>query len=263
MPVVSDKLVYLELPKTASTFIQAVLVDLFGAHSTVRHGRLLEEDRSKFVIGSVRNPWDYYVSLWSFGCQGNGAMRKRATTRRFGVARRELPDVGPLLRELTKPTRRWRRHYEAPHTPEKFNQWLVDMHTPARAPQIDPYYGSSAMRGVAGYATYRYCNLYTDDVAAVLASNTEQTLRSAVAENYLPNAVIRFEHLVDDLIETTRAAGYVVDENLEEAVRQRAGTPVNSSTHKPYWEYYDERSREIVGRRDAVIVERHGYRFGS
>ena len=83
MPVASDKLVYLELQKTASTFICSTLVDLFGACVFARHGPLADEDRSKFVIGSVRNPWDYYVSLWCFGCQKGGGTRKRSTQRNF------------------------------------------------------------------------------------------------------------------------------------------------------------------------------------
>lgn len=263
MPVVSDKLVYLELQKTASTFICSTLVDLFGARAFARHGQLLDEDRSKFVIGSVRNPWDYYVSLWSFGCQKGGGTRKRSTQRRLQRARHQLPNVRPLLREITKPTRRWRAHYSEPHSLEKFNRWLLDVHNPARAAQIDPDFGATQMRRVAGLATYRYCRLYTANVRAVFACATESTLRAAVSENYLPQAMIRFEHLADDLIATTRAAGYVVDEKLEQAVRERAAKPVNDSDHMPYWEYYDDASREIVRRRDAVIIERHGYTFGS
>jgi hypothetical protein len=119
------------------------------------------------------------------------------------------------------------------------------------------------MRRVAGYTTYRYCRLYTDDFPAVCACGTESALETAVAENYLPQAMIRFEHLADDLLETTRAAGYVVDEALEAEVRARAARPTNSSDHKAYWEYYDDTSRDIVRRRDAVIIERHGYEFGS
>ena len=262
MPAVSEKLVYLELQKTASSFITATLVDLFGARETARHDRLADEDRSKFVIGSVRNPWDYYVSLWSFGCQGRGGVHKRVTHRRLEFARRQFPDFGFLLQEIAKPTRRWRAHYSEPHTPEKFNRWLVDIHNPAYASQVDPWYGLTEMRRVAGYATFRYCRLYADDVDSVKACAKESTLKAVVSENYLPQSMIRFEHLADDLIAGTRAAGYVVDGALEKIVRERAAKPVNRSDHRPYWEYYDEASRDIVRRRDALIVERHGYTFG-
>jgi hypothetical protein len=264
VPVESDTFVYLALQKTGSTFIHSVLGDLFGAQVVfAKHSRLLDEDHSKFVFGSIRNPWDMYVSLWSYGCQGEGGLRRRLTNRRLQVARRQLPEVGPLLREITKPTHRWRTYYSEPHSPEKFNRWLVDMHNPAHAAQIEPAFGATQMRGVAGYVTYRYCNLYTSDVRAVLGCATEPDLMTAVCANFIPQTMIRFEHLADDLIAATRAAGYVVDETLERQVRARAAKPVNDSDHKPYWEYYDDTSRELVRRRDAVIVERHGYVFGS
>ncbi len=259
----SDKFVYLALQKTGSTFIHSTLSDLFGAQVVfAKHSPLLDEHHSKFVFGSIRNPWDMYVSLWSYGCQGEGGLRKRLTNRRFQVARR-LPDVGLLLREITKPTQRWRAYYSEPHSPEKFNKWLVEMHDPADAAQIDPAFGATRMRRVAGFATYRYCRVYMANVSSVLGCGTEADLAAAVSENYLPQAMIRFEHLADDLIAATRAAGCVVDQTLEQTVRDRAAKPVNRSDHKPYWEYYDDASRELVRRRDAVIVERHGYVFGS
>ena len=92
VPVVSDKLVYLELQKTASTLIGSVLVDFFGAeHRYPKHGRLPPDCRDRFVVGSVRNPWDYYVSLWSFGGGGEGGLHKRLTQRQFRRAARACP----------------------------------------------------------------------------------------------------------------------------------------------------------------------------
>ncbi len=260
----SDTFVYLALQKTGSTFIVSTLSDLFGAQVVgAKHGRLLDQERSKFVFGSIRNPWDLYVSLWSYGCQGEGKMRKKATQRNLAAARRQLPRLGPLVHAATKPTGRWRAHYSEPHSPEKFRRWLVDVHTPWRAAQFEPAFGATRMRRVAGFATYRYCDVYTSDLNSVLGAATESDLKAAVSENYLPQAMIRFEHLADDLLAATRAAGCVVDEALEQKVRDRAARPVNRSEHKPYWEYYDDTTRELVRRRDAVIVERHGYEFGS
>ena len=264
MPVESDTFVYLALQKTGSTFIHSTLSDLFGARVTQsKHSRLLEEDRAKFVFGSVRNPWDLYVSLWSFGCQGDGRMRRTATQRNLAAARQELPRLGPLLRATTKPVGRWRANYSEPHSPEKFRRWLLDVHTPRRAAQFDPEFGATKIRRVAGFATYRYSLLYTSDVTSVLGCATEADLATAVSESFLPQAMIRFEHLADDFIAAMRAGGCVVDEALEQEVRARAAKPVNNSEHMPYWEYYDDATRELVRRRDAVIVERHGYSFGS
>jgi hypothetical protein len=264
VPVVSDKLVYLELQKTASTLIGSVLVECFGAeHRYPKHGRLPADCRDRFVVGSVRNPWDYYVSLWSFGGEGEGGLHKRLTQRQFRRAARALPHLRPLLDELWKPTADWKSTYAEPQTREMFSSWLARVHDPRWARQIDPPYGGSDLRHVAGYATYRYCRLYAGDLESVLRVSSSAQLRSAVAAGWLPNTFIRTERLADDLLDAVRRAGYPVDDAVEQAVRERTQVVLNRSDHRPYTDYYDDDSRHLVAERDAVLVERHGYTFGS
>ncbi len=264
MPVVSEKLVYLELQKTASTLIGSILVDLFGAeHRYPKHGLLPADCRDRFVVGSVRNPWDYYVSLWSFGSRGEGGLHQRLTQRHLRRASRALPRPGPLLAELRKPTADWRSTYAEPLTPERFRSWLSKVHETRRAGQLEAPYGASGLRHVAGYATYRYCRLYSGDLESVLRASTPAELRSTAAADWLPDAFIRMERLADDLLEAVRQAGYRVDDVLERALRERTEIAVNRSEHRPYTDYYDEGSRRLVAERDALLIERHGYAFGS
>jgi hypothetical protein len=263
VPVVSDKLVYLELQKTASTLIGSVLVDCFGAeYRYPKHGRLPADCRARFVIGSVRNPWDYYVSLWSFGGEGEGGLHKRLTHRQLRRAARRLPHMRPLLDELRKPTADWKTTYAEP-TPERFRSWLSRVHDPRRAREIDPPYGAGGLHRVAGYATYRYCRLYAGDLDTVLRASSSAQLRSAGAAGWLPDAFIRTEHLAEDLLDAVRRAGYPVGDALERTVRERTEVTLNASDHRPYTEYYDDDSRDLVAERDALLVERHGYTFGS
>jgi hypothetical protein len=264
MPVVAEKVVYLELQKTASTLIGSILVDLFGAENRYpKHGPLPADCRTKFVVGSVRNPWDYYVSLWSFGGQGQGGLHQRLTRRRLRAALRAIPRIGPLERELTKSTREWRSVYTARPTPESFRRWLVMIHDPGRASELEARYGTSEFGRVAGYATYRYCRLFAGDLETVLRASNPSELASILGASFLPDAVVRMEHLADDLLVALRVAGYAVDSSLEESVRARTRTAVNRSDHRPYAEYYDGPSRELVAERDSVLIERHGYVFGA
>jgi chondroitin 4-sulfotransferase 11 len=46
-------------------------------------------------------------------------------------------------------------------------------------------------------------------------------------------------------------------------VRRRDLGHVNRSTHKPYWEYYNEESRRIVAERFSKDLDYFGYRFGE
>ena len=264
VPVVSDKMVYLELQKTASTLIGSVLVDLFGAeHRYPKHGVLPADCGDRFVVGSVRNPWDSYVSLWSFGGQGEGGMHRRLTQRNLRRAGRALPRIGPLLAEVRKPVADWRSTYAEPHTPERFRSWLSKVHDARRAAQIEAPYGASELRHVAGYVTYRYCRLYSGEPASVLRASTAAELRSTMAATRLPDAFIRTESLADDLLDAVRRAGYRVDDALDRAVRERTVVAVNRSEHRPYTDYYDDDSRQLVAERDALLIERHGYAFGS
>jgi hypothetical protein len=264
VPVVSERVVYLELQKTASTLIGSVLVDLFGAeHRSPKHGLLPADCRDRFVIGSVRNPWDYYVSLWSFGGEGEGGLHKRLTQRHLRRAWRALPDLGPLLAELRRQTARWQSTYAEPHTPERFRGWLSRVHDARRAAEIEARYGASELRHVAGYATYRYCRLYSGSLESVLRASTPTDLRSAAAAAWLPDAFIRMENLTEDLLDAVREAGYRVDDVLERAVREHTEIAVNRSQHRSYTDYYDESSRRLVAERDALLIERHEYAFGS
>ena len=264
VPVVSDKLVYLELQKTACTTIGAILEDLFDAeHVAPKHGTLPDPATTKVVVGSVRNPWDYYLSLWAFGCQGRGNFHRVVTNHHWPAVGAHRFAPGRVLAELTRPVGRWRALYAEPHTAERFRAWLVRVHTPSHGGEFEPEYGSSALCRFAGYATYRYCRLYSGDLAGVLGSRSPAELSASVEGSYLPRAVIRMEHLADDLLTAVRTAGYEVGDELEHAVRERATTRTNVSSHGSYTDYYDDSTRDLVERRDQLVVARHGYRFGA
>jgi hypothetical protein len=264
VPVVTEKLVYLELQKTASTLMGEVLSDLFGAEvREPKHGRLPQDCRSKFVVGSVRNPWDYYVSLWSFGCQGEGGMYRRATHRNLRETARRLPKGGPLLHELSKPAPLWRDVYSEPNTPEQFRQWLQLVHDPDRASEFESRYGACRFRHIAGYSTYRYCRLYVDSFGSLASAATTSRMRRVLSEGFLPDAMIRTESLSDDLIAALRGAGYDIADTLEHKLRDRVEVRVNRSRHLRYTAYYDDETVELVAERDALIISRHGYEFGA
>ena len=70
--------VYNHMPKCAGN----TLVDIFTASIPKRYLKIENEfdrvtirDNSSFVVGSVREPCDYYVSLWSYGVMSSGRLR--------------------------------------------------------------------------------------------------------------------------------------------------------------------------------------------
>src|SRR5690242_11138314 len=68
----ADNLVFLQLQKCASTRIAEILTDNVGGHVVGKHEPFRGDPAGKRFLGSVRNPWSWYVSLWAFGCSGKG-----------------------------------------------------------------------------------------------------------------------------------------------------------------------------------------------
>lgn len=72
----ADSFIYPQMQKTGCTRIGEILIELCGGQSVGRKHGTIAEKPDKLVIGSIRNPWAWYVSLWSFGCEGKGMIRQ-------------------------------------------------------------------------------------------------------------------------------------------------------------------------------------------
>ena len=85
---VTDRLIYLQMRKTACTHIARVLAETVGGHEVGYKHSPLPVDfpvDGRLFVGSIRNPWDYYVSSWAYGIKNReGGLRKRLTTRHYG-----------------------------------------------------------------------------------------------------------------------------------------------------------------------------------
>ena len=66
---VGKKLVYLQMQKTGSTHVTKVLKENLKGKTRERHEQLedYEAYKDRPVISSIRNPWDWYVSMWAYG----------------------------------------------------------------------------------------------------------------------------------------------------------------------------------------------------
>lgn len=69
--LVTDRFVYLHMPKTAGTWVQHHMKGaLGGVHpsplSHVRVSNFAEHLEGRIVFGTVRNPWDWYISWYQF-----------------------------------------------------------------------------------------------------------------------------------------------------------------------------------------------------
>lgn len=79
---VNERLVFLHMQKAAGTFVVGRLSQRLPGIVRDGHAPLREGKRGRVVAAAIRNPWDWYVSLWAYGCMGEGGVHGHLTAPR-------------------------------------------------------------------------------------------------------------------------------------------------------------------------------------
>lgn len=83
---IADKFVVIEISKTGTTHINRILGETVKGETIGKHNSAPGEliGSNKTFVASIRDPFDWYVSLWSFGCKvkERDAVYRRSTAYR-------------------------------------------------------------------------------------------------------------------------------------------------------------------------------------
>lgn len=227
--IVTDRFVFLHLHKSGGSFVNRFLMECVPGSQPIGYHLPREyipsEARQLPILGTVRNPWDYYVSWYSF----QAAMSAPNALFLIASEDRRLAFNGTIrnmmrLGEDTSLLSAWvdRLPSELPHRGINLSKACV-------APLAN-----SGM----GFYTFLYRRMYGDRSNTTLLDMA--TLREGLRD-YLPRAGI-------PLSSSMRI--WLVDKPA-----------VNTSAHARYTDLYDEGLRALVASKDADIIHRHGYRF--
>jgi hypothetical protein len=229
--IVTDKFVFVHLPRSGGTFVSEVISKFFpSAHEVGYHlpRALLPREYSHLpVLGAVRNPWEFYVS-WYYHVWPRDA----ATTLVSWVTENgKLGFIGTTRNALNLGVNNERLDVLIEMLPEQ-----VDYRT-RNIPNIT----KEAVRRVRGtglgYYTFRFNHLFgnADDVF-----------------------VCRLETLRQDLVGFFEGIGAATDE-LRDYVFNSAKK--NIAEHLHYSAYYTPDLAELVSIRDRQLIEKFAYVF--
>ena len=272
--LVGEHLIYFELHKTGCTHTREILKKLgpaggkvIGKHNTydtLSHAEL-GDFANKIKVGNIRNPWDWYVSLWAFGCEGKGGLYERVVNGIPGssgiigvfkslaksLIRRENARLAPEL---------WGELYSDVRNTANFRLWLrtileVGDHS------IGEGYKESPMAHFAGLLTYRYIKLYTyEGRKAVRKLQSMNELLEYNRDNNFIDIIIRNEDIHGDLVAAASKLGYAA-EKVEQVVNSFQERTNKSTRERDYTHYYDQEARQLVGDYEKFIIDKHGYQF--
>ncbi|MET0103937.1 MAG: hypothetical protein ABW072_02205 [Sedimenticola sp.] len=277
---VSDKLIYLELHKTGCSHIRRLLETIIPGQIVGKHNRWTDGDTHCSFIGSIRNPWSWYVSLWAFGCQQKGALYNTLTRNRLKLGFHTGQMIGELKNSsgfpihtfkafsssLSKNTERWKAVYQDQNNAEQFRAWLKMLYDPSRLYESGASYSSSSIANLAGIMTYRYLWLHCKDISPLRKPHALTCYHDIYefdnTENLL-DAVIKQESLEPDLIQALRQVGYSLSNREIEMIMQGEKNKTNKSKHHPTSYYYDTETIDLIADKDRLIIEKYGYKAPS
>lgn len=265
---ISDRIVFLELQKTGCTHIRGLLQELVGGKLVGKHNqasrRLLST--GKTFLGSIRDPWDWHVSLWAFGCHQKGSVYRSVTieglrVRGRGWKRNPFSAVLELLQsDPNTNAAEWMRTYQDVRDPGAFREWLLMMYDKDRRPDAEGYAHCSLSR-VAGFMTYSYLKTFACKGGGHGGLNSIASfdqLERYEREQCFIDHFIRNEHLESDLLRALKLTGYEFSAATEANVLSRPRT--NATSRKRTLDsYYDAKTEKLVADWDRFIVEKFGY----
>lgn len=272
---ISKNFIYTELHKTAGTHIGKWLKTLAPGEQVGKHNVIPKNYRDRIVLGSVRNPWDWYVSLWGYGCDQKGSVRHQTKNKiNIHYYRQQLPKemnldhlpirvlIKQLRSDIFKPTDQWEESYKDSTNPICFKNWLKLMFNKQRTFDIREGYGFSPLADTAGLLSYRFMKLFTDLDSELYSKNSKfshSNLHDIWNEYKIANYFIRMEHLEIDLIEAMKLADVVISPENIKLLHAAKNKKTNTSSRLPTAHYFNDETIQLIYNQEKLIIDLFNY----
>jgi hypothetical protein len=233
--ICSDKFTFIHLHKTAGQTLNDIIYNSLPSAKAIGYhypvSKLPVQYKDVPVVGIIRNPWDWYLSWFTFNSVGgiknplfnivsNG---KQADFKTTITNLLNYPDDSAV-------SSRYRKSHSL-LMPDDFNQ-----------------------EQGAGFT--KACVLSMQSNSKGYYSLLVERMFGA---GYACQKIIFFERLVENFDSLMRELG--VAEAAAMTSRLRSVKRRNSSSHSHYSHYYDDELRDLVRVKEAGLIQRYGYEF--
>jgi hypothetical protein len=274
--LISDKLVFIEFRNTGASHVEKLLLKIVGGEvdNSVRVPTedLLASGRPMF--GSIRDPWGWYLSLWTFGCAQQGELYQRMVNDKSWRKLLEKIEANAKARTKDAPPDEVRRvalpeqlgaerardfWYASDDNVEAFREWLRVVCALQARRVIEPGFAQSPISKVAGLMTYRYFQLYVRGASHMpVTIGTQEGLRSFEAQHLVLDHIIRQDSLTEDLVSALERSGVSLTDEQRKMIYD-AKPSGKAARSMGIERFYDAPSVDLVARREKFIIERFGY----
>lgn len=217
-------------------------------------------------MGSIRDPWSWYVSLWAYGCVNRGGVYQHTTRPLFGfkgLGWRSTPALALKLyySTLLRDPGKWQRSYRDVNDVEGFRSWLSMVLDYSNRFEIGEAYGFYPLSRFAGLLSYRYMYLYccfSGQDKDLKKITTPRQLTEYEQDNCFVDYFIRNENLESDLFVALESIGIAVSDEKKLACLAKPRT--NASPRKiAIADYYDAALEQRVAQQECLVIDKFGY----
>ena len=193
---ISKKICFLELEKTGISSIKKFLKDhIKDGEITQPHDYVTENliKKKLFFVGSIRNPYDWYISRWSYGCmmKNDDSMYKNLVNKRLSYSRiknikgQYLKKITYLKKQIFKNREFWSELYSDPYNAKNFQKWLKAILDSDKKKEFAEQYYFSSFNNNLGYMTFRYLIMFTKvHISKLNCNNTDRQHNKSISFNH-------------------------------------------------------------------------------
>jgi hypothetical protein len=264
----SDKLCFIELEKTAVNYIRETFQaninngKIIGAHNFINENLV---KKKLLFVGSVRNPYDWYISRWSYGCfrQYNDSLYKNFLKKRLRLSRNQeikknnIKKINFFFNQLFKSSIYWKKLYENSNDPKNFRIWLKSFLDSEKSKDLAEHYYFSSLFKKFGYLTFKYLLMFTNPNNRQMLFDgsiaTQNDIQIFDKKNNYINKFIKFETLDNDIDNILKILGVNFNERLDKLNVSKRVTETDF--------YFDTEIKDLVWKYDEYIFQKHKYKY--
>lgn len=237
--IVTNDFVFIHLHKTGGNFLNKAIQNAFSEHQIIGYHfpyQLIPKSHKHLpIIGVVRNPWDWYISWYTFN--------------------RQLFKLGKASNLFIVTSNGGQ---SSCHTTIKNLACLGDQHPEAQ--QQRNALISVLPESIEGNKGVGLCKADITSLAKANKGYYGWLFDRMIGD--APDALVKlvqFENLIEDFLLIINKTSPSNIDKLQEVMR---GMPkLNTSNHKDYSQYYDVTLAEIIRSKEQAIIQRFNYHF--
>ena len=269
----TEKFCYLEMMRSGSTHLHKLFKEFAPEGKQIGHHGPPDKDiinSNRKFVGSIRDPWSWYLSVWSYGCENGGHLHYRLTEKKIyfdhlGFKIKPYSFLYVFFQQFFKPLQQWRLLFNDVDNYENFRKFLKMIYNKKRIYDLGDGYAFSPMNNFAGLMTYYYVNLHSSKRLLIFKKNfvdNYEQLRDFDKKYNLLDFTIKTNNLEEDFFKFFKINNYKIDLTKKDEVRNLVKT-AKSSKQKDLDYYYDKETVELISLKEKFIIEKYNYKYES